>query len=509
MTEKTVSKSVFNKLAIFVVFCLSVFYANCSQKKYETGNVGNTTPPVPVSSNTPETPLATDPLAMNVQLPTINLTYPHAAISSTRTIQIEEFLGLNVVPPLVTMAQWESQAQKISELGLKWVRFGLYWNLIENDLGVRDYTQLDQVMNISKKYHLNVIIYVIAPPKSKSANPTSDRYDQYPPAPAQYQYYANFLKEILIRYKDPSNNWGISAIQIWNEPNLRMFWQTSNGFDDPTAVHDLTSTVSTTLKSYDSNITLVLAGLAYWGVMLNSSGQPKNMFVDYFYPIGTFNSVNAIAAHPYLNNPFGDIDSSNPYNFITNGSFFINNAGKSMWATEWGWGSYKSQTPSSNELVKEDVQSIYIIQRLILMMSMGFEKSFLFTIQDLSASLVGDPYRTMGLLDESLNQKNSYQALARVVSWLKGEVLAPESLANFSPTLVAQSYPELWFYSWKSSSSNKHFIFCWSDSVKQISLPVNSSIEILNPFDGSQSTLMPTEGMHNIKIPVYPILIRY
>ncbi len=452
---------------------------------------------------------------LSLQIPILNLTYPHPTINLNlnRTFIFNDFLGINIVPDLFTESDWQLQANKISQLGIKWVRIALFWNLIENDSGVRNYAKLDSIMATAKAAGLKVLIYAVAPPAPVSAMAAvppanANRADQYPPAPSQYSYYANFLKEIVQRYKDTNSGWGISAVQIWNEPNLRAFWQTA---DDPNSVSALTSSVHSVFTSYDSSIKLILAGLAYWGVMVNSSGTAQNMFVDYFYGLGTFNLVNAVAVHPYLNNPYGDIDSTanpNPYNFITNGNYFISaigapvvNAGKLLWATEWGWGSCKS-SPASSELVLEDTQAVYILQRLSLMMAMGFEKAFLFTIQDMP-NTVSPPFQTMGLLDSAMNSKLSFTSLQRFLSFFKDETLSPEN-----PPTMTPDDQKIWKFAFKGSSG-KHYLILWSDQSVSVNITLGATLTGLNPFDGNPIKLIQQQSDFLITIPRYPILLSY
>jgi beta-xylosidase len=132
---------------------------------------------------------------------------------------------------------------------------------------------------------------------------------------------------------------------------------------------------------------------------------------------GTLRLVDVVAYHPYSDTPEGDPDPADPNNFVSRAKLlnqFLRDAGvKAIWATEFGWstytGPYEAQTP-----ISPAQQADYLVRRLTLMRTLGFERIFIFALTDLDARVTPrDQHYGMMRLDGS--QKPSYPA---VKAWI-------------------------------------------------------------------------------------------
>ncbi|HED16567.1 MAG TPA: hypothetical protein ENI64_07140, partial [Gammaproteobacteria bacterium] len=329
---------------------------------------------------------------------------------------------------------------------------------------------------------------VSAPPKHRSLGMNSKRPDQYPPR--SNKEYADFLTELALRYPH------VKAWQIWNEPNLRAFWQPK---DDPAAYYELVKTTVKKLRAAAPGRTLVLGGMAYWSTMFKRGG----LMLEELQKLGAFKLVDAIAYHPYLRTPYGDISSRHPYNFITTG-LWLNDASRKLgaraiWATEWGWGSYQNKK-EHDEVVSEEQQAEYTLQRLVLMMAMGFDKVFYFNISDLP-DYVAPPHRDSGLLYKDGRPKPVYKALARFIKLLPG-TLQPIK----SPQVISKTVKRVWGFAWTTGDGRKVWI-AWADQPGQVQIKAVRSVLVHALVSGTNKTINASNGSVRVQLGPAPILV--
>ena len=412
----------------------------------------------------------------------------HPAIPSGGAVQMQDFLGVNVAFQLYDSADYEKQIAALQKLGVKWIRMGLHWFMLEPSPGKREYDKLDTIMAAVKNAGLKCVVNVVGPPAHQSAGGTTvDRPDQYPPA--DYAVYGDLLIDLAKRYPQ------VTAWQIWNEPNLRMFWQPD---DQPDEYSAMVKVVTDKLRKAVPDRTLVLGGMAYWSIMLKS----EKLMLKEPSMENSFEWVDAVAYHPFLSTPYGDSDTNNPYNFITTGLWLndtLRNLGaRQIWATEWGWGSYKTHK-LNDELVNETDQATFILQRIALMMAMGYEKIFYFSIADLP-DLVPLPHRDMGLLDINGNPKPSYTALARFLELFRGR------LSPISPPSSDGIPKNVWQFAWQSDSGKKLWII-WADAVTSVKLTdISSPVVQHNPLSGEVKSLTPKDHALELSIGLAPLI---
>jgi polysaccharide biosynthesis protein PslG len=409
-------------------------------------------------------------------------------IEPRKPLQMEEFMGVNVMFTLYDPVGFNKQISALKALGIKWIRLGVHWYSIEPKPGQHDYVKLDAVMNAIKAAGLNSLVYVIGPPKHQSKGADMDRPDQYPPA--DNSVYGKLLVELANRYPQ------VTAWQIWNEPNLRMFWQPES---QPDAYNALVSSAAVMMQQSIPNRIRVLGGMAYWSVMVE---QNKLMF-EALSKLHTFELVDAVAYHPYMKTPYGDPDSNDPYNFITRG-LWLNDAlrklgAKQIWVTEWGWGSYKTNK-LHDEMITEPDQAEYTLKRLALMMAMGFDKSFYFNIADLP-EYVELPLRDSGLIRLDATPKPSYMALARFLKLTNG------NLNPIAAPSMEGSPSGLWQFNWQKDNGKKLWIV-WADTPINVALTnVSGAVRINDLVPGTVSNVNPVNGKVVIPVSGSPMIV--
>jgi hypothetical protein len=151
--------------------------------------------------------------------------------------------------------------------------------------------------------------------------------------------------------------------EVWNEPNISYFWQTTDNSNVPnaTAYANLFIAASQAIKAADPNAIVMTAGLAPQGAYPNEDNVYTDnnwafvnpvLFLERCYAVVGFKAAaDIIAAHPYAvqDNPTGFPDplAYGPWNGwseieVTNPSYRSimtaqGDSAKKIWATEMGF----------------------------------------------------------------------------------------------------------------------------------------------------------------------------
>jgi hypothetical protein len=109
----------------------------------------------------------------------------------------------------------EAIADKVSGLGVGWVRLGIWWQQVEQRRGVFNWDIPDIEIGRAVERGLNVFITIHGTPSWANGG----KSHQYPPN--RSSYWVNFVTATAKRYgRYPQ----VRAIGMWNEPNLPGFW---------------------------------------------------------------------------------------------------------------------------------------------------------------------------------------------------------------------------------------------------------------------------------------------
>jgi beta-xylosidase len=400
------------------------------------------------------------------------------ALAPHKTVVLSEFLGVNTLASSGSPEEYRRNLDRVKALGLSWVRLGLHWFLIEPHKDQLDLAKLDAIMAAHREAGIKTLAWMVGPAPELSRAPAGQRADQYPPR--NDSDYAERLAFLAERYPQ------IAAWQVWNEPNLRAFWQPD---DQPGEFHHLVEVVSQRLRRVPSHPTLVLGGMAYYSAMAKGGLMFENLA-----KLGTFSAVDAVAYHPYLATPLGDADAKKPYNFLTNGAW-LNNAltqlgAKQIWATEWGWPSYRDRREHALQ-VSEEEQATFILDRLALLMALDFDKCFYFMLNDLPTT-VGLPDRAYGLLHDDGSPKPAYTAIKNLLK-ITGDRISPVAAPH------TDKDGELWSVAWKRADGRTLW-FVWSERQIDVKLKGFSAAELHDPLTGERHSLTAANGAISVAV---------
>lgn len=401
-----------------------------------------------------------------------------------RPVVWADWLGVN------TQFQWfppdvaRRQAERLKALGLRWVRQGLHWMLMEPQEGKLELEAIDQAMALVKAAGLRNITYVVGTPRFASSVERGDKYEQYFDKfpPRDPRVYAQRLMQLARRYPQ------VDVWQVWNEPNILAFWAPKA---DPEGYGKLLLPSVQALRAAVPGKPVAMAGMAYFSEMYGRKG----LMLEAMGRLGAFNLDLIVAYHPYTAEPEGAAGGVRDFlRHVTHAHHWLRAAQvKQIWATEWGWSSYDGPQ-EEQPLIGEQGQADYTLRRLALMAALDYDRVFLFTLSDLDArASVRD--RRYGLLRENGDPKPVYHALQRFLA-VCGHRLEPDA-----PQRLGDERPQgLVSISWKRADGRKVWMG-WASEPGPVILTGVREAELHHPLKGTQRTIKATTG-RDLVVPV-------
>lgn len=258
-------------------------------------------------------------------------TYP----ASTNSQSLGNKTGVSVGDNLASLsdAELENALTGMDNLGVKWIRFDMAWDLVQrNDANHYDWSRYDRMIAAANRHGLNMLpILAYTPTWARQQACAAD----FQCAPADPNKFAAFAHEAAIRYAPL----GIKTWEIWNEPNINAFWLPS---PNATAYTDLLKASYTAIKNADPQAKVISGGLS---PAENTPGHiaPRD-FLTAMYLSGAKNYLDAVGYHPYSFpalpgsifswsgwSQMSDLNPSMRSIMIANGD-----GDKQIWATEYG-----------------------------------------------------------------------------------------------------------------------------------------------------------------------------
>jgi polysaccharide biosynthesis protein PslG len=231
-------------------------------------------------------------------------------------------------------AVMERELDGYVELGARWVRFDVKWELVEARRGVLDWSAPDRVVAAANARGLRVLATVTYAPDWARPGGSDNRIDA--------DAYARFAAAAVRRYAPR----GVRHYELWNEPNVRTFWEP---FPSPAAYARLVKAAYPAMKAADPSITVLAGALApvggYNGPRCRGGVPRVNPipFLRALYAHGAGDSFDALSYHPYTDGvPSGDhpcnawrqLDATTPS--LRSVMEEAGDGDKPIWATEFG-----------------------------------------------------------------------------------------------------------------------------------------------------------------------------
>jgi hypothetical protein len=220
-------------------------------------------------------------------------------------------------------------------VGSHLLRQNFDWAYIERAPGRYRWDKYDRYVLTAARFRVRILAIVFNPPGWHSTAPIEGerRHGTYPPK--DYAEYAAFAKRLVERYgpngrlwrKYPTNpKFPIKSWQIWNEPNLDVYWATGASAEEYVA---MLRAASAAIREADPTAEIVTAGMPQ-----SKLGIPLLKFIDDMYKHEGKGTFNTIAINPYSRTT-GEL-----YNRLKGVRAVMNrndDAEAQIWITELGW----------------------------------------------------------------------------------------------------------------------------------------------------------------------------
>lgn len=179
---------------------------------------------------------------------------------------------------------------KAYSLGFKIVRRGFYWNAVEKERGVYDFSAFQKEMEHAKKRNLTVIACLFG------GNSLYNETKGGILTQAGREGFARFAAAAAKQYAGQD-----VIFEIWNEPNVRTFWRKDGTHNSKPYADEYSALVNTAVPAMlkaDPNCRVVAGSVSnYW--------QPSYEWTEFCFQNGVLKSgISGWSVHPYgVRNP--------------------------------------------------------------------------------------------------------------------------------------------------------------------------------------------------------------
>ncbi len=197
-------------------------------------------------------------------------------------IQVQHALDFN---PVHQDDYYRSVSQ---DLGLRWLKQQVRWEMMEAEPGEIDWSILDFVMPSARRFDIKMLLSIVTAP-AWAREPDVSLERQGPPADPMT--YANFVAEIVKRYPG-----SVHAIEVWTEQNIDREWTSVHGLNAASYVSLLRTTYET-VKAIDPGIIIISGALSPTGIDDGIGAIDDFRYMDAQIEAGMLDWADCVGAH--------------------------------------------------------------------------------------------------------------------------------------------------------------------------------------------------------------------
>ncbi len=166
--------------------------------------------------------------------------------------------------------------------------FAADWRMVEAQPGAFNWSFTDAVYAASRARGIRPVFTLLYAPRWATGVDcgTDLRECRYPPDAAHDAAWAAFARRVAERYPE------LAAIQVWNEPNIPLFWK---GGINPERYTELLSVAHDAVKGVAPQIPVLGGALANDA----TQGMLDRVFLERMYAAGARGHMDGISLHPY------------------------------------------------------------------------------------------------------------------------------------------------------------------------------------------------------------------
>ncbi len=368
---------------------------------------------------------------------------------------------------------WSTFSGLVDQSHIGWARVELRWNQVEPQRNQWDWGGTDLLVNSYAQKNMNLLgllCYSVAWASGGSGNGTV-----FGP-PTDMNAWETYVRTTVSHYKGQIHTW-----EIWNEPDVAMFWNNHDG-GDPVVYQQMLQRAYTAIKSVDPNATVMNGGV---------TGTERGAnFVNTLVNNGGGNYLDAVAFHGYVAN--GSVDDLFYYNTIWPLiSKARQHANKPLWITEYGWSSGSSGGSSAGS---EAAQENLLARQFSMLFDLGnVAHVFIFQFKD-----PNNQPNYFGMTRPDASTKPSYTAMSTIAGRLAGLTFQAH---------LDMGINGLWVQRFSSASRTVDVV--WSQpNTQTVSLPITSANSVtIWHMNGKSETKSVSGGHVTVTVGTDPILI--
>ncbi len=273
----------------------------------------------------------------------------------------------------------DEEFRLMQEAKIEWLRTGFVWRAIMAPDGSFDYTKHDSVVEKAEAAGIRILGLLHGAPEWAE------------PIHLHHEPWLRFVRSTVARYRD-----GVSAWQIWNEPNIEKFWK------DPDPDH-----YAALLRETHRVIEEEVPGAT---VVFGATSQADWPFIERVLQLAP-DSFDVMAVHPYgYDNPrVPEVYIPGTLAELRSLMSRHGSGNRPVWFTEWGWPTHEGRRG-----VTEREQAEFIVRAHLMAFAAGLERGFWYELQATERKSDHNEDH-FGILHRDLSAKPAFNALATLI----------------------------------------------------------------------------------------------
>lgn len=291
------------------------------------------------------------------------------------------------------------EMEKMAAMGIKWVRMDFFWHHIEREKGRFDFSGYDELLGHLEKHKIRPLFIL---------DYGNDHYEKgAPKSPEALAAFVRFVKAAVSRYKGKGVLW-----EMWNEPNLAMFWQPEPSVD---LYSKLAISVGKAIRE---------TAPEEWYVGPATSGFDWG-FIEGVYKRGVLNWFDGVTVHPYRQtNPESAGADFARLRSLTD-AYSPKGRKLPILSGEWGYSdAWQGQNP--------ELKASYVVRQYLSNLASGVNLSIYYDWKN-DGTDPKEPEHHFGILGHDLSDKPASKLLAFIAKELKGFKFAADVSRDIQP----------------------------------------------------------------------------
>jgi hypothetical protein len=300
----------------------------------------------------------------------------------------------------------------MADVGIGWVRLNWTWKDMQPVDGPFDYSHYDMITELAAERGIEIlpILFTVpawastAPPELIAERGNLSPVDRY--RPRDQTTWVTYVRNVVERYDgdgvdDAPGSPRLDYWEVWNEPNLALFWPPEPDVEEYFA---LLIATHETIRAADPTAQVVLGGMAGTGVNPGGGGYLQDL-----YDAGAAPYFDVISIHPYSHPMFG----AEPVRSVVESVRTVLNQNGDpatpIWVTEIGWSDAENAwgaPTASQDMIARFLTGIYSTP-------MDADIIFWYNFRDIFADSP-DVEHNFGLLEGDFKAKPAFDAYLQI-----------------------------------------------------------------------------------------------